>query len=123
MGMTQRLPKLDGTVGAALALAAHYFPARDSDGQLIATFQYAAYLMTGHVDKWSRWHTLPIEEKRRIAAVVGFAPEELANTRAFTTRARDLLGGGEDNPTLPFHLGSGARGGAIGVVPQVGGDL
>jgi hypothetical protein len=122
--MTERLPKLHGAVGAALALAAHYFPTKDDTGQLLATFRHASYLMTGHLDTWSPWRDMPIEEKQRIAAVVGFAPEELANVRAFTARARALLSPDNDSHhPLPFHPAGAVPGTASSAVPQVGGDL
>lgn len=124
MGMTPRLPKLHGAVGAALALAAHYFPTREGAGHLAGTFRHSSFLMTGHLDKWSRWRSMPIDEKQRIAAVVSFAPDELANVGAFTARARALLSLDPDSQhTFPFQSVGEAPGAATGAIPQVGGDL
>ena len=77
MGL-MKLPKRDAAICAALALAAHYFPATDNDGKPLASFRHAAFLLSGQIDKWAVWCSLPQSEKQRIAAVLAFAPEDLA---------------------------------------------
>lgn len=50
MGVTEKLPKNEGAILAALALAAHYFPSHDSGGNLLASFAHASFLLSGHYD-------------------------------------------------------------------------
>ncbi|MEV6227447.1 hypothetical protein AB0L88_06115 [Saccharopolyspora shandongensis] len=122
--MTRRLSKLHGTVSAALALAAHYFPTRLDDGRTAGSFHHASYLLSGHLDMWSQWRDMPVEDKQRIAALTGFTPEELANPATFATRARALLRADDDEEmAFPFRAYTEAVGAATSAIPQVGGDL
>ncbi|WP_329317827.1 hypothetical protein OIE77_42610 [Streptomyces sp. NBC_01715] len=124
MAVTKRLSKSAGAVGAALALAAHYFPHEEASGTGLAGFRDAAFFLGGQVDKWARWRELPHEEKQRIGEVVAFAPEELASLGVFTSRARTLLDFVEGEPgALPFRAAGEAAGRAEAAVPLVGGDL
>jgi hypothetical protein len=121
-----RISKSDAAVCAAVALAAHYFPALDDTGRPVGTFRHAAFFVGGHLDIWSGWGPMPQVDKQRIAAVLGFAPEELANPAAFTSRARALLAGahdGADNGALPLQAAGGPVASAVGAVPLVVGDL
>lgn len=121
--MGVKLPKSDGAIGAALALAAHYFPARDQDGEVLALFRHASFLLGGHLDAWSGWRGLSHEERQRIGQAVAFAPQELALLGVFTSRARTLLQTAPGEPArVPFTaVGDADR--AEAAVPRVGGDL
>ncbi|MEV7970694.1 hypothetical protein AB0O34_32600 [Sphaerisporangium sp. NPDC088356] len=122
MGLT-KLSKNDAAICCALALAAHYFPGYDEGGNPCGSFRYAAYLLSGQLDKWSRWRGLPHEEKQRLAAVMVAAPEDLSKTTVFGIRARKLLTPTEQGPApWPFRL-SGESGREQAAIPSVGGDL
>lgn len=118
------LSKNDGAIGAALALAAHYFPQRDQDGNQLGSFRHAAFLLSGHYDKWSAWQSMSQEDKQRIAAVLVAAPEELSRVGAFTARARKLLTDVKDGQqACPFRLEGDAPAHAAAAIPMVGNDL
>ncbi|MBC7268716.1 MAG: hypothetical protein H5T76_08310, partial [Streptomyces sp.] len=121
----RRLSKTAGAVGAALALAAHYFPRQEeAGGTAIASFRDAAFLLSGQLDKWARWRDLPHDEKQRIGAVVALAPQELASATVFAARARELLDFAHGEPAaLPFRSADPAVGRAEAAVPLVGGGL
>ncbi|ULR47805.1 hypothetical protein [Streptomyces deccanensis] len=121
----RRLSKTAGAVGAALALAAHYFPRQEeAGGRAIASFRDAAFLLSGQLDKWARWRDLPHDEKQRIGAVVALAPQELASATVFAARARELLDFAHGEPAaLPFRSADPAVGRAEAAVPLVGGGL
>jgi hypothetical protein len=125
VGMTEakKLPRTAGTVGAALALAAHYFPHQDEQGNSVALFRYASFLLSGQLDKWSQWCELPQQEKQRIAAVLRMAPEELASAHAFGMRARALLTDPDEQQRPAFRLYGDTPAKAVGAIPAVGGDL
>ncbi|NJP47761.1 hypothetical protein HCN08_30790 [Streptomyces sp. PRB2-1] len=120
--MGVKLSKSTGAVGAALALAGHYFPDRDEAGNVLARFRHAAFLLSGQLDKWAGWQDLPHEEKQRIGQVTASAPEELAGLGVFTSRARSLLdvAPGEP-PAIPFTPADVVEH-AEAAVPVVGGD-
>ncbi|MGW1055955.1 hypothetical protein [Streptomyces sp. NPDC002521] len=122
---TKRLSKTAGAVGAALALAARYFPREgEGDDKAVASFRDAAFLLSGQLDKWVLWQDLPHEEKQRIAAVVALAPQELAGVTVFAARARELLDFAHGEPAaLPFRPSGPSAGRAEAAVPLVGGDL
>ncbi|WP_218041236.1 hypothetical protein [Acrocarpospora macrocephala] len=118
------LSKNDGAICAALALTAHYFPDHDEDGALLGSFKYAAFLLSGHYDKWSRWRGLAQEEKQRIAAVLALAPDDLSKSPVFGVRARKLLiGNDQRSAPWPFRLAGDNPGKATAAVPMVGGSL
>ncbi len=121
MAVTKRLSKSAGAVGAALALAAHYFPREEASGTGLAGFRDAAFFLGGQVDKWARWRgELPHEEKQRIGEVVAFAPEELASLGVFASgpvlstswrasRARCRFGRPARRPAVPRPLSPRGR--------------
>lgn len=124
MDVRQRLPKNEGAILAALALAAHYFPQQDEDGTPIALFAYASFLLGGHYDTWQVWHGLGQPEKQRIARVLAAAPEELARPGMFRDRAVKLLDRSDDDQTpAQFRLPADAPARAQAAIPMVGGDL
>src|SRR4051812_31314710 len=122
---TRRLSKTAGAIGAALALAAHYFPREGEAGDTaVASFRDAAFLLSGPPDKWARWRDLPHAQKQRIGAVVALAPQELASVTVFAARARELLDSAPGEPAaLPFRPAGPGAGRAEAAVALVGGDL
>lgn len=122
-----RISKSDAAVCAAIALAAHYFPGQDDAGRPVGTFRHAAFLVSGQLDKWSEWAPMPQADKQRIAAVLGFAPEELAKASGFTSRARALLANNDCDEDagggLPLQAAGQSVATTVGAVPLVGGDL
>lgn len=124
MGVTKDLTLTEGSIGAALALAAHYFPEHDDDHDVLASFQHAAFFLTGQFDKWSVWRAMSQPEKQRIAAVLRAAPEELASVRGFSVRARKALAPVEGaTRVVPFVLIGDNPLRAETAAPKVGGDL
>ncbi|GAA4562695.1 hypothetical protein GCM10023100_00080 [Actinocorallia cavernae] len=122
---TRRLSKTAGAVGAALALAAHYFPCEgEAQDTVAASFRDAAFLLSGQLDKWARWRDLPHDEKQRIGAVVALAPQELASVTVFAARARELLDFTDgEPPALPFRPAVPCTGRGEAAVALVGGGL
>ncbi|GGN37706.1 hypothetical protein FHR83_005357 [Actinoplanes campanulatus] len=116
---TTRLRLSDGTILAALALAAHYFPTPTPDDQTAAGFTHASFFLGGHYTAWSTWPDLPHTEKQRIAAVLAAAPEELATAAVFTRRARNLL---KDPGDHPFRLAGNDPDKADAAIGMLGGD-
>lgn len=124
MEVRQRLPKNEGAILAALALAAHYFPQQDSDGNQVASFAHASFLLGGHYDTWQAWRGLGQPEKQRIAAVLAAGPEELARPGMFRDRAVKLLDrSGDDQRPAQFRLPADAPARAQTAIPIVGSDL
>ena len=124
MDVRQRLPKNEGAILAALALAAHYFPEPGEDGSPVASFAYASFLLGGHYDTWQAWPGLGQPEKQRIAGVLAAAPEELARPGIFRDRAVKLLdrsGATTKASPVPATRLRPAR--AQSAIPMVGGDL
>ena len=120
----QRLPKNEGAILAALALAAHYFPEPGEDGSPVASFAYASFLLGGHYDIWQAWRELSQPEKQRIAAVLAAAPEELARPGIFRDRAVKLLErDSDDQRPAQFRLPDCGPARAQSAIPMVGGDL
>jgi hypothetical protein len=122
---SRRLSKTAGAIGAALALAVHYFPREGEAGDPpVASFRDAAFLLSGQLDKWARWRDLQHDEKRRIGAVVALAPQELASVTVFAARARELLDSAPGEPAaLPFRPAGPSAARAEAAVALVGGDL
>ena len=124
MEVRQRLPKNEGAILAALALAAHYFPEPGEDGSPVASFAYASFLLGGHYDTWQAWRELSQPEKQRIAAVLAAAPEELARPGIFRDRAVKLLErDSDDQRPAQFRLPDCGPARAQSAIPMVGGDL
>lgn len=128
--MTKELSVEAKAAYAALALAAHYFPHKTSDGDATAApFQQAAFLLSGQYRAWDCWPQLTHDERARIVAVHRIAPGKLGDTQSFTTAARALLVGLDDagregeRPLLPFEPAGGDPLTAEAAVPRVGGDL
>ncbi|MFE3558557.1 hypothetical protein ACFXKW_27415 [Streptomyces sp. NPDC059193] len=116
------ISRSDAALGAALALAAHYFPATGDDGMVVASFRRAAFFLTGQLDKWPGWRAISHEERQRIAAVLRLAPTDLGTTWIFTARARERLSVEQEGlELLPFAL-VGEPHQAQGAIPRVGGD-
>ncbi|MFI8456860.1 hypothetical protein [Kitasatospora sp. NPDC085464] len=119
-----KLSKATGSAWAALALAAHYFPQKDDEGQLAASFDDAYFFFTGHLDLWEQWRVITHMERQRIALVLRYARQDLESLGEFTRFMRDHLvqEAGAETRTSPFlPVGNPAR--ATMVVPQVGDDL
>ena len=124
MGVRQKLPKNEGAILAALALAAHYFPRSDQDGNVLSSFAHASFLLSGHYDTWEAWRGLSQPERQRIAAALAAAPEELSRPGPFGERARRLLDRHDDDDRpVQFRLAGDTPGAADAAIPVVGGDL
>lgn len=118
---------------AALALAGHYFPRHDEDGEVLAPFHNASFFATRKPQAWERWQNLSFEERRRIADVMSLAPTELADAKAFAVATKALLGAlddvGDDESEAnravvrPFVLAGSVPSRADAARPHVGGDL
>ncbi|MCF4123028.1 hypothetical protein L1785_18795 [Antribacter sp. KLBMP9083] len=105
---------------AAMALAAHYFPTTVGV-ESGATFESAAFFLTGQYRSWSRWPDMSPQERARVASVFRMAPADLASPLAFSRAARSFLAESANNaPTLFDVVRDGGR--QI-VIPRVGGDL
>ena len=80
-------------VRGALALAALFFPRTTDDGRAYVRNKDALFFLSGQVDKWSRWPTLPGEDKALIARLLRWRPVEMANRTAFTNLVKELIPG------------------------------
>jgi hypothetical protein len=119
-----KISKTDAAVHMALALAGHYFPRYDEDGDLLAPFDQAAFFLTGQYQAWDSWRKLEHCDRQRIVAVLNLAPSELAEPRPFARFARRLLGAqGTDEQPRPFLLAGDRPARASAAYPRVGGDL
>ncbi|MEV0246002.1 hypothetical protein AB0H76_05360 [Nocardia sp. NPDC050712] len=84
---------LSFVVGGALGLAAHYFPRRTDDGKTYVRLDDALYFLSGHVEVWSRWHSLEQAERSRIARLLRFREVEVANRNVFARLVNELIPG------------------------------
>jgi hypothetical protein len=80
-------------VRGALALAALHFPRTTDDGRAYVRNKDALFFLSGQVDKWSRWPTLPAADKALIARLLRWRPVEIANRTAFTDLVEQLIPG------------------------------
>jgi hypothetical protein len=99
----------------ALALAAHYF---SDEGDEVARFADAAFLLSGQLHCWERWERLSYEEKQRFGRLLAMRPERFANPTVFTRTMVHVLS--EDNPRIGSFQLTEDRTGAR---PVLGGDL
>ena len=124
MVVKERLSKNEGAILGALALAAYYFPRQREDGVRAASFAHASFLLGGHYDTWKAWPGLDQGEKRRIAAILAAATEDLARPNMFRERAVKLLDRSpDDQRAAHFRLAVEATGRPQAAIPMVGGDL
>ncbi|MFB7618596.1 hypothetical protein [Kitasatospora sp. NPDC056181] len=119
-----QLSKALGSAWCALALAAYYFPQKDDEGRLAASFQDAYFFFTGHLDLWDQWRIIDHAERQRISAVLRHARQDFESLGAFTHYMRGLLTeeAAAETRTSPFlAVGDPAR--ATMVVPRIGDDI
>ncbi|WP_175412592.1 hypothetical protein [Streptomyces sp. TRM64462] len=122
MGVTKKLSKGVGSASAALALAAHYFPEKDDEGHLVASFRHASFFFTGHLDLWDQWREMPLADKQRIAGVIRYGRQDFASSGVFTRFVRGCLAEQSPDGGIPFEA-VGDPGSAVAARPRVGGDL
>ncbi|MFD3705774.1 hypothetical protein ACFWUP_21760 [Nocardia sp. NPDC058658] len=78
-------------VRGALALAALFFCRTTDDGRRYVRIKDALFFLSGQMDKWSHWPTLPIEDKALVARLLRWRPVEMANRTAFTDLVEELI--------------------------------
>jgi hypothetical protein len=83
-------------MGAAIGLAAAFFPTGDDGGFRRSTTRGAAlYVLDGHIADWSGWQRLSERDTRRFTALLRRRPNQLANAEAAGGILDALLRSGE----------------------------
>ncbi|WP_282697748.1 hypothetical protein [Streptomyces sp. CC208A] len=77
------------TVAAALALAEHYFPAKDSEGRPVVRLEDAHVLLSGqHAQVWPEWESLSYPEQQRIGRLLALKSRSEADLSSLQRRVR-----------------------------------
>ncbi|MET9146277.1 hypothetical protein ACIGZH_32010 [Streptomyces sp. NPDC058319] len=83
-------------MGAAIGLAAAFFPVEAGDGlRRTTTRDDVLYILDGHIADWTGWRDLSDRDARRFAKLLRARPNQLANAEAAGTILDDLLCGGQ----------------------------
>lgn len=87
---------LPHVMGAAIGLAAAFFPVEDGGGfKRTTTRDDVLYVLDGHIADWSGWHGLAEADARRFAKLLRRRHNQLANAEAAGTILDRLLRDGE----------------------------
>ncbi len=79
-------------MGAAIGLAAGFFPVEAGDGRGRTTSRDAVlYVLDGHITDWSGWRGLSDSDARRFTKLLRRRPNQLANAEAAGKILDDLL--------------------------------
>lgn len=100
-------------VRGALALAALFLPRTTEDGRAYVRIADALFFLSGQMDKWSHWPTLPADDKALIARLLRWRPVEMANRTAFTELVAVLI---------PHHIADFRVADEATVLVEIGGS-
>lgn len=92
------MPKkvLPQVMGAAIGLAARFFPVEDGAGfRRTTTREDVFYILDGHISDWSGWQNLAERDARRFTRLLRRRPNQLANAEAAASVLDELLAAGE----------------------------
>lgn len=109
-------------LAAALALAEHYFPAKDTAGRAVVRLEDAHVLLSGHAAQvWPQWDRLPHGEQQRIGRLVAQRSRSEADLAALQRRVRKGFDQQGDDPVV-HRYAPGARDGwrMVEVYPRHG---
>ncbi|MCG7524103.1 hypothetical protein MHW47_06555 [Streptomyces sp. OfavH-34-F] len=80
-------------MGAAIGLAAGFFPIEEGSGfRRTTTRDDVLYVLDGHISDWSGWRDLPDADARRFARLLRRRPNQMANAEAAGPILDSLLG-------------------------------
>ncbi|MDX2403899.1 hypothetical protein NJO91_12260 [Streptomyces microflavus] len=112
------------TLAAALALAEHYFPAKDDEGRAVVRLEDAHVLMSGQLAHvWPEWDSLTNPEQQRIGRLVAQRSRGEADLTSVQRRVRKCFDQQWEDPVFHRYT-AGARDGwrMVEVYPRHGQD-
>lgn len=127
--MSDELTGGEAGLVAALALASYYFPRKDDEGNVLATFQDAAFFAHGKPQAWDQWASLPLAERRLFRQVTRLIPAEWSDPKQLKSAVLGFLGkltpdgDGEDKSGGSIILPGDDPYQADAVILKVGGDF
>ncbi|MFH0246220.1 hypothetical protein ACGRHY_28235 [Streptomyces sp. HK10] len=96
-------------LAAALALAEHYFPAKDTAGRAVVRLADAHVLLSGQAARvWPRWDRLPYDEQQRLGRLVAQRSRGEADLASLQRRVRKGFDQQWDDPVV-HRYAPGAR--------------
>lgn len=90
--MSDELTSGEAGLVAALALASHYFPRKDDEGNVLAAFRDAAFFAHGKPQAWDQWASLPLAERRLFRQVTRLMSAEWSDPKRFKSAVLGFLG-------------------------------
>ncbi|MFD8384956.1 hypothetical protein ACFV2X_41645 [Streptomyces sp. NPDC059679] len=109
-------------LGAALALAEHYFPAKDAEGRTVVRIEDAHVLLSGQAARiWPEWDGLAYEEQQRIGRLVAQRSRGEADLASLQRRVRKGFDQQWEDPVVQRYApGARAGGRMVEVYPRHG---
>ncbi|MFF7656684.1 hypothetical protein ACFZCY_43935 [Streptomyces sp. NPDC007983] len=109
-------------VSAALALAEHYFPAKDAEGRTVVRLEDAHVLLSGQAARiWPEWDRLTYEEQQRIGRLVAQRSRGETDLTSLQRRVRKGFDQQWEDPVVQRYApGARADGRMVEVYPRHG---